>query len=134
MKYNKFQIHEIINGYFWMIKEVQRVSEEIEDIDSIVMNEFGVEAILPKQKGIVTKAVESEVVRNYSKLQRVYEYSNQINFINEQSKNITDEKEKVVLDCILDGMSITNISKHLGLSRTTVTEIRNNIVDILGGN
>jgi DNA-directed RNA polymerase specialized sigma subunit len=54
-----------------------------------------------------------------------------VNFIHERMDKIIDEKEKVVLDCLLDGLSLTAISKHLQMSRQNVTDLRDKIVENL---
>jgi len=43
-------------------------------------------------------------------------------------KVITDEREKAVLNCMLDGMSVRAISKHMGLSERHVFRIKDSIV------
>lgn len=130
-KFNKHQIYGILKNYFWMVKEIQRIDYELSKTDFTGTAQYGIEATLPKAQGIVGKALENEILRRSKKSERLMDYIEKVNYINEHMGNITDEKEKVILDCLLDGMSLTAISKHLGMSRKQVTEIRDDIVDKL---
>lgn len=130
-KYNKFEIYNILRNYFWMVREIKRIDEYLEDTDFSGTAQYGIEATLPKAQGIVGKALENEIIRRAKKSKRLLEYIEKVNFINERTERIKDEKEKVVLDCLLDGLSLTAISKHLGISRQQVTDIRDNMVDRL---
>lgn len=131
-KYNKHQIYGILKDYSWMVKEIQRIDTYLSETDFKGTAQYGIEATLPKAQGIVGKALENEVMRRLNKSKRLQRYINEVNFINERIPVVTDEKEKVVLDCILDGMSLAAISHHLGISRKQVHIIRDHIVDLLG--
>jgi DNA-directed RNA polymerase specialized sigma subunit len=131
MTYNKFQIYGILKDYFWMIREIQKIDRELQKTDFSGVAQYGIEATLPHAVGIVGRAIENEIVRRSKKSERMLEYAKKVNFINERINNITDEKEKVVLDCLMDGLSLTAISKHMGMSRQLVTTIRDKLVENL---
>ena len=131
IKYSKHQIYGILKNYCWMIQEIKRIDRELQQTDFQGIAQYGIEASMPKPQGIVGKALENEVVRRVEKSKRLNKYIDEVIFVNERITSITDEKEKVVLDCLLDGMSINAISNHLRMSRTSITEIRDNIVDKL---
>lgn len=130
-KYNKHQIYGILKNYHWIIREIRRIDQELEETDFRGTSQYGIEATLPKQKGIVGRALENEVIRRVEKSKRLNKYIQEVIFINERIQSITEEKEKVVLDCLLDGMTINGIANHLRMSRTSVTEIRDDIVEKL---
>lgn len=50
-------------------------------------------------------------------------------FIQKRTHLITDEREKAVLECMLDGLSISAIGQHMRLSRRHIYTIKNSIVD-----
>jgi DNA-directed RNA polymerase specialized sigma subunit len=129
--FNKYQIYGILKNYFWMLREIQRIDRELNKTDFTGVAQYGIEATLPHAVGIVSQAIENEVIRRERKSERLYKYIEEVNFINERIHNITDEKQKVILDCLLDGLSLTAISKHLVMSRQQVTDIRDNIVERL---
>jgi DNA-binding NarL/FixJ family response regulator len=132
MTYNKFQIYGILKDYFWMLREIQRIDKELMKTDFRGTAAYGIEATLPHAIGIVGRAIENEVIRRNKKSERLVEYISKVNFINERISNITDEKEKVVLDCLMDGMDISAIAHHLRISRKQVHILRDNIVNRLG--
>jgi DNA-binding NarL/FixJ family response regulator len=129
--YNKHQIYGILKNYHWMVNEIQKIHCDLSKTDFKGTAQYGISATLPTGKGLVSKALENEVIRRNEKSDRMLDYANKVVFINERRDRITDEKEKVILDCLLDGLSLTAISKHLGISRALVTDIRDNIVDKL---
>jgi hypothetical protein len=127
--YNKHQIYGILKDYHWKLREIQRIDRELKRTDFAGVAQYGIEATLPHAQGIIGRAIENEIVRREKKSDSMIEYALEINFINERIDKITAGKEKVVLDCLLDGMGIVAISHHLGMTRQTVAEIRDKIVD-----
>jgi DNA-binding NarL/FixJ family response regulator len=128
MTYNKFQIYGILKDYFWMIREIQKIDRELQKTDFAGVAQYGIEATLPHAVGIVGRALENEVVRRSKKSERMLDYAKKVNFINERLGKVTDEKEKVVLDCMLDGMNLVAIAHHLHISRKQVHILRDDIV------
>jgi DNA-directed RNA polymerase specialized sigma subunit len=116
-----------------MINEIKRLDAELKKTESKLTQQWGVSASLPTGKGIVSKALENEIVRRNEKSERLIEYIDKVNFLNENRHKVTDEREKVVLDCILDGMSLAAIGKHLGTYRNQVSKIQDSIVDKISG-
>ena len=131
MTYNKFQIYGILKDYFWMLREIQRLDRELAKTDFRGTAQYGIEATLPHAQGIVGKAIENEVIRRSRKSDNMVEFAKKVNFINERLHKVTDEKEKVVLDCMLDGMNLRAIAHHLRISRKQVHILRDTIVNRL---
>lgn len=131
VKYNKFQIYEVLKNYHWMVKEINRIDQYLNETDFNGCAQYGIEATMPKASGTVGRALENEVARRMKKAKRLNEYIDKVNFVNERIDRIKNEKEKVVLDCLLDGLSLTAVSKHLGISRQQVTDLRDNLVNRL---
>lgn len=129
--FSKHQIYGILRDYHWMVNEIKRIDKELQETDFKGTAQYGIEATMPRPQGIVGKALENEVIRRVEKSKRLNKYIEEVIFINQHIPNITNEKEKVILDCLLDGMSLTAVSKHLGVSRRLVTKIRDDIVEKL---
>jgi DNA-directed RNA polymerase specialized sigma subunit len=130
--YNKHQIYGILKDYHWMVREIGRIDRQLSTTDFAGVAQYGIEATMPTAQGVVGRALENEIIRRETKSKRLYDYIDKVNFMNENISKITDEREKVVLDCLLDGLSLTAVSKHLGFSRQLVTDIRDDIVNKLG--
>jgi DNA-directed RNA polymerase specialized sigma24 family protein len=131
-KLNNYQIYDILKSYHWKIREIKRIDEHLEETDFKGVAQYGIEATLPTGKGVVGRALENEIIRRDKKSKRLMNYIEEVNFINDHLDKIKDEKEKVVLDCMLDGMSITAISKHMGISRRHVHKLQDKLVETLG--
>ena len=129
---NKHQIYELLKSYHWKIKEIQRMKEELDDTDFTGTAQYGIEATMPSAKGGISRALETEVLRRCKKHKRLRGYVDEVNYINSRTDLIQDERQKAILDCMLDGMSITAISKHLGMGRTHVHKLQDDIVARLG--
>lgn len=128
MTYNKFQIYGILKDYYWMIREIQKIDRDLQKTDFQGVAQYGIEATLPHAVGIVGRAIENEVMRRSKKSERMVEYAKKVNFINERLNRVTDDKEKAVLDCMLDGLSLQAIAHHLSISRRQVNYMRDEIV------
>jgi DNA-directed RNA polymerase specialized sigma24 family protein len=130
---NKHQIYKILKDYHWKVKEIKRIDDHLEDTDFKGVAQYGTEAAMPTGQGIVSKALENEILRRSKKSERLMEYIKEVNYINQRLHLVSDDKQKVILDCMLDGMSITAISKHMGFSRSHVHKIQDAIVNSLAG-
>jgi len=124
-KFNRHEIYGILRDYHWLVKEVDRLIKELNVTESVGVASYSDE---PRGGGGPSKPIESEVIRREKKYDRMKRYLMRVDFINEKSANITDEREKVILDCILDGMRMSAVASHLGISRHTANQIRDIIV------
>lgn len=43
-------------------------------------------------------------------------------------EGIKDERERTVLECMLDGVKMYEIAQHVGVSRQTLNEIKRNLI------
>jgi hypothetical protein len=129
--YNKHQVYGILKNYYWMLREIQRINSELSRTDFKGVAQYGTSASLPTGQGLVSKTLENEVVRRNLKSERMLDYIDKVNFINANMYKVTDEKEKVILDCLLDGLTISAISKHLGTNRKQVNIQVDNIISCL---
>lgn len=125
-------VYEILSNYHWMIKEVKRIEYLLEQTEFTGVAQYGIEATMPKPQGGITKdAMANEVARRDKKLSRKIRLIEKIEFVQKRMERVQDEREKVVLDCLLDGMSINAISHHMGLTRRHINNLRQNIVKTL---
>ncbi|WP_010094163.1 helix-turn-helix domain-containing protein [Ornithinibacillus scapharcae] len=126
--YSDIEIIEILSNYHWMIKEVKRIDYLLDNTDQSLTAQYGIEATMPKPKGLTSDAMTNEIIRRDKKLNRKVRMLRKIEFVQNSLHLITDEREKVVLDCLLDGMSINAIANHMGLSRRHIHRLRDSIV------
>jgi uncharacterized protein YjiK len=127
--YNKHQIYGILRDYRMMVNQIQLLSYELSNTGFKGVAQYGSSAGMPTGQGIVSKALESEVMRRNDKSERMIDYANKVKYINDNRHKVTDEREKVVLDCLLDGMTLNAIARHLGSYRNQISKIQDSIVD-----
>lgn len=126
---NKNEISKILRDYHWMINEIKRQRKILEDMNGNLTAQYGIEAAIPKAKGLTGDPIYQEVVRREKKSRWVEKLEKKILFIQSRVDRITDERERAVLECILDGMSMKAISRHMGLSTRHIQRIKNSIVE-----
>jgi DNA-binding CsgD family transcriptional regulator len=128
------KVEEDLKDYHWMIREINRLEDSIwrkEQLQgssgSSLTAQYGLEATMPKAQGarlltdLEVEEIEKMVKRKQKLEDRVYR-------IQQASTKITDEKERTVLDCMLDGMRMKAIARHVGISRTRLNEIKRDLV------
>lgn len=103
-------IYEAIREYHWMILELERLKKQ-----------FG------HAWALEASSVSSEGKRQQRKIERARKFERQINFINE-SRCIVEEKERVILDCLLDGMKNVDIAALVNYNPKTIERIRDRII------
>src|SRR5690625_4790004 len=111
-----------------MINEIKRQRELLNHIGGNVVAQGGIESSLPKAQGQTSDPVAREVIRRDKASRWVLELEKKVIYIQERIPIITDEREKAVLNCLLDGMSMVAIGKHMGLSRRHVYNIKESII------
>ncbi|MEC3884595.1 helix-turn-helix domain-containing protein [Halobacillus sp. HZG1] len=126
---DKKQIENTLRDYNWMINEIKRQRNLLEDAGTNLVAQSGIESTLPKAQGESGDPVAREVVRRDKKYIWIHKLEVKVSFIQERMAVIEGEREKAVLECLLDGMSMVAISRHMGLSRRHIYNLREKIVD-----
>ncbi|MGY3716771.1 hypothetical protein ACWE42_14730 [Sutcliffiella cohnii] len=125
---------EDLRSYHWMIKEIDRLIIVLDNAiktfgpESSLVAQWGIEATLPKAKGMKPSTMsmsEDKYDRQWKRLKALEE---KIKKIDEFVETLEDEKERTVLECILDGERMNTIARHVGVSRTRLNEIKRKIV------
>lgn len=126
----KKEIEQALRDYHWMVRLLVAKRQEMDDDIGINLTaRFGIDASLPKPQGNPTDPVYFEYLRRAEEWKEVEKIERKVRFIQTRVGCIKDEKEKVVLNMILDGKSLRDIAKKLGMSHTNVRAIRDSIVD-----
>ncbi|MBX0358934.1 LuxR C-terminal-related transcriptional regulator [Halobacillus sp. Nhm2S1] len=126
---DKKQTENTLRDYNWMINEIKRQRELLKHAGTNLVAQSGIESTLPKAHGETGDPVAREVVRRDKKLTWIHKLEVKVSFIQERMIVIEEEREKAVLECLLDGMSMVAISRHMGLSRRHIYNLRDNIVE-----
>lgn len=126
---NKKEIAKILRDYHWMINEIARQRRMMLDVDQSITGQYGIEGSMPHAKGSTSDPVAQEAIRRLKKTKWIEKLEQQVLYIQQRIHLIIDEREKAVLECLLDGMSIRAIARHMGFSDSHVYGIRDSIVD-----
>ena len=125
---------EDLRSYHWMVREVERLQKELDKAlklfipESSLVAQYGIEATLPKAQGTKPSTMSISEEKYDRQFKRIKSLEEKIRKINEFIQNLTDEKERTVLECILDGERMNIIARHVGVSRTRLNEIKRKIV------
>ena len=125
---DKKEIENALRDYAWMINEIKRQRELLRDAGTNIVAQSGLESSMPKGQGQTSDPVAMEVIRRDKASKWMQKLEQKVLFIQERIPIIQDEREKAVLQCMLDGMSMIAIGRHMGLSRRHVYNIKESII------
>ncbi|MFD1423407.1 hypothetical protein ACFQ4J_06580 [Laceyella tengchongensis] len=122
------RVEEDLKDYHWMVKEVERLQSRLQTAGQGITSIYGVESSLPKPTGKHNDPVSREVERRVRQAERLMKLKDKVKRIEQAAEKIEDEKERTVLECILDGERMGTIAHHVGLSRQKLNEIKREIL------
>lgn len=127
----KMDIEQVLQDYHWMVREIERIRGTLLTAGDGLTAQYGDDSGMPKAKGGVSDPVHAEVSRRERQWSRIGKLENKVRFIQERIEYISDERERTILDCMLDGMSFVRIAQHMRLSQTHIKRIKNGLIDRL---
>lgn len=125
---NEKQIEQALRDYNWMINEIKRQRELLSHIGTNVVAQGGIESTMPKAQGETSDPVAQEVIRRDKNNDWLNKLESKVLYIQKRMCIIQDEREKVILECLLDGLSMSAIGRHVGLSERHIRRIKDTIV------
>lgn len=127
---DKRKIKSALHNYHWMVKTIVLKRKEMsKEAGDNITAKYGIQASLPKPQGNNSDPVYFEYLRREEEWKDVEKLSKTVRFIQSRVYHLQDEKEKTILNRILDGMSLRAISRELGMSHTHVRSVRDSIID-----
>ncbi|AIW30999.1 MULTISPECIES: sigma factor-like helix-turn-helix DNA-binding protein [Bacillus] len=123
-----WEIEEWIRDYNFMLREISRLSRilnKVEFAGQKLVATYGDEAGMPRGSAGISQAELRQMDRREKRLRK---YETIVDFLERSTEEIEDEKNRIVFDCMLEGMKFREIALHLGVSRETVRRIKNDIV------
>ncbi|GED71193.1 hypothetical protein BRE01_48950 [Brevibacillus reuszeri] len=119
---------EELRDYHFMLREIDRLQGYLEDAGEGTVGAYGIDASMPKGKGKNGDKTHAEVVRRERKWKRLEKLQDAVERIERAAESITDEKEKTVLDAIMDGEKNNFIARQIGVSRQRYYEIKRSVI------
>lgn len=93
---------------------------------SVGVSQYGVEATLPKPNTNLVSAAEMNDMDAREK--RLYvrwlEYQEKSHAIEIMSDYLEEEQHRIILDCMMEGMSYRSIADHLGINRNKIRDMK----------
>ncbi|QQK77841.1 hypothetical protein HUG15_21180 [Salicibibacter cibarius] len=125
---NKKEIHEALMNYKWMMNVLITKRQEMTGVSQAMVSKYGIEATLP------SGSTPSDPV--YYEIQRMERYDThtkslkwKVSFIQRHSTAITDIKDQIILDELLNGNTLRQISKDHHLSVAAVKRRKDRIIE-----
>ncbi|MGK5510492.1 hypothetical protein [Brevibacillus formosus] len=132
------KVEEEIKDYHWMVKEVERLRKEIDKaissnplIQEKLVATYGDAAGMPSGKGLRLSTLTLSEERYEKQIERMKSLEEKVRQINDFTNNLEDNKYRTVLECMMDGMRMNSIARHVGVSRQRLNEIKRDIVNRL---
>lgn len=122
------KVEEELKDYHWTLREIERLRSYLEEAGEGMCRQYGIDSAMPKPKGGNTDPVHREVQRRARQWQRLEKLEQKVKRIESAVEKIQDEKQRTVLECIMDGERMNIIAKHVGVSRQRLNEIKRELI------
>lgn len=133
------RVEQDLRDYHWMAKEIQDIQdwdehqkqyprEVWEDLLGAGTAQYGLEASLPKAKGVNSDATYREAQKLLRKWERMKRYERKVKKLEASVATLQDERERTVAEGILDGLKMYEIAQQLDVTRQTVDRIRRSMI------
>ena len=117
-----------IRDYNYMQIEIVRIQRYLREAGEGMVGQYGLEAAMPKGKGINGDKTHAEVARRERKWKRLQNLQDKIERINQAVETIPGEQERLIVEALLDGDKNNLIAKEIGVSRQRYYEIKRSAV------
>lgn len=129
------QVEEDLNNFKMNKSEIERLKQTIDEMaadlclpGSSLIAQYGLEAIMPKAQG--KKLLEASVSEaDYERMiRRLVKLEKRTQDLMDATEKITDDRERIVLDCLMAGDRMNRIAAHVGVSRQYLHVIKQELV------
>ncbi len=121
------EIESDLKDYKRMVDDIDRMTAELAAVGGTFSAHYGIEATLPKSGG-KRDPVAREVVRRDRKHRQLRRMQDKIDRIDHAAETITDVRQMILLDLLMEGKSMKEICAHMRLSRSYVYEIKAELI------
>jgi DNA-binding NarL/FixJ family response regulator len=122
------KVQEDLRNYRWMVKRIENMRKELESAGNGLVSQYGLESSMPKAKGNISDPVHKEVQRRARDFQRLENLERKVANLEKYVAGLSDERDKEILACILDGWKYKDIAFHVGVSRETLDGLKKNLI------
>lgn len=106
------ELREDIKGYQWLSNECIRLTKIASNAEPETDDQ-----VLNIQK---LKATESRSAQGRRLHRQRLRYQKKLERVHKLLESIVNDRDYAIVNCLIDGMSVTDVSKHIAISRKTV--------------
>lgn len=126
-------ISKLIREYRRMKNEIERLNRVLYGSSSFIRSygvaRYGIEATLPRGSSLRSIAeLEAMDLREQKQIERLERYERYVYALELAFDILEDETQKIIYDCLLDGMTYRQIAAHLSVSKDYVHKHKKDIV------
>lgn len=125
----KWELASSLKDYHWMINSIKVMQESLNESESKVTANYGVESTLPSGQGQTGDPIFRETLRREKRWKVISHYEKKVKEVQDRIHLITDERELEVLHWMLEGKGYSWISRHMGLSERHIRRLKDSIVE-----
>lgn len=109
---------EAIDDYQWHLNEISKLKEYLAEAGEGMVGAYGTEALLPKGKGTTSDKTQREAIKRETFRKRLKKLEESVKKVEQALESITNEKHRVILECMLDRVPKKDIYRHIGVSKS----------------
>lgn len=125
------QVEEELKDYPWMVREIDRLNELLEQVGSGLTGVYGLDGAMPKGKGRHSDSVHREAQQREKHRSRLRQLEAKVTRLDEAARQVCDDRQRTVLECIMEGQRMNHIARHIGVSRQRLHELKLELVRFL---
>ncbi|KIL46948.1 hypothetical protein KP77_25170 [Jeotgalibacillus alimentarius] len=128
------RVHDDLRDYEWMSIKVRKYSSENRsnqsagDLPAAATAKYGIESSLPKAPYGISDPTFNAAKKQMRVWERHQRYKKKIELIDQSAAALANERERLVIEGILDGLKANELAQELNVSRQTIQEIKRSAV------
>ncbi|MDF2714081.1 MAG: hypothetical protein K0R28_1006 [Paenibacillus sp.] len=122
------QIERELKDYPWMLREIERLRGMLEEAGMGLTGVYGLEGVMPKGKGTHANSVHREAQRREKHWTRLKQLEATVARIDAAAERLVDDRQRTILECIMEGERMNRIAQHIGVSRQRLHELKLELV------
>lgn len=117
---NEEKVREALYNYHWQIREIARMEASLQGVEFKGVAASGIESVMPSAPYAISDPILGEVMRREAKSKRMKRMEDDVKYIQSRLHLIEDQSLITVIDCLMDGLTASDIARHMTVARQTV--------------
>ncbi|PYI52541.1 hypothetical protein [Paenibacillus flagellatus] len=124
-------VEEDLKDFPWMQREIERLRGLLDHVGAGLTGVYGLDGAMPKGKGRHADHVNREAQKREKHRDRLKELEAKVTRIENAAERVRDDRQRTVLECIMEGQRMNAIARHIGVSRQRLYELKHELVRFL---